>query len=346
MPRALRYFLFFTLGIGLGLVYLLITQVSPERVNLDNNALWIEKSIIPTPPDPNPEIIILFGGDLMFDRHVRQMAEVLGYDKLVSLELKDLFLQQDLIVANLEGPITDNSSLSVGTSPGDLYNTRFTFDPVVAQWLKDHNFQLLNLGNNHLLDFGVNGVAATYQYLDQAGVDYFGWIGAAAGVKSYNRTSIKLEVNDLVLGFVNYNQFGQQGVEDVNAEIKELRDQVDYLVVFTHWGIEYAKEPNATLVQQGRQFIESGAHLVIGTHPHVIQPYEDYLHGRIYYSLGNFIFDQYFSPEVKRGQLVQLELELTDPDATPSASFKEFEVLMEPNQPVELATNSAGLVAD
>ena len=73
----------------------------------------------------------------------------------------------------------------------------------------------------------------------------------------------------------------------------------------------------------------------------MIQPYEDYLHGRIYYSLGNFIFDQYFSTEVKRGQLVQLELELIDQEATPSASFREFEVLMEPNQAVQLSTESA-----
>jgi poly-gamma-glutamate synthesis protein (capsule biosynthesis protein) len=341
MPRALRYFLFFFLGIGLGFIYLLMTQTPLERVNLGNNALWIEKAIVPAQHDSTSKMRILFGGDLMFDRNVRILAEQIGYDNLVTSELKQLFFDHDLVIANLEGPITDNNSLSVGTGPGDLHNTRFTFDPVVTQWLADHNFQLVNLGNNHLLDFGVEGVETTYQYLDQASVSYFGWIGPAPAVELFNKISTTLVLNDLNIGLVNYNQFGQQTIESVLSEISTLKDQVDYLIVFTHWGIEYAPEANAVITKQGRQFIESGAHLVIGTHPHVIQPYEDYLHGRIYYSLGNFIFDQYFSTEVKRGQLVQLELELIDQEATPSASFREFEVLMEPNQAVQLSTESA-----
>ncbi len=342
MPRWLRYVLLTLLGALLGLLYLWSTQSQTERINLESDSLWVEEHPI-APVAPSTTITILFGGDLMFDRNVRLMAEQNGYDNLISPALRQLLLDQDLVVANLEGPITENNSLSAGTGPGDLNNTRFTFDPEIANWLATNNLKLVNLGNNHMLDFGVEGAQTTFKFLDQAGIKHFGWLSANSTALSLNKISTSIIVKGKTLGLVNYNQFGEQPIEIVTQTIEQLRPTVDYLIVFTHWGIEYALQANAVITEQGRQFIQSGADLVIGTHPHVIQPYEDYLTGRIYYSLGNFIFDQYFQPEVQQGQLVQLELEFTDAEATPSASFKEFAVLMQPKQPVELASDSASL---
>lgn len=336
MPRLLKFTLFLIFGAFLGLFYLWY-RAEPQRVSLESGVLWTAQEIIsPTPTPASSTATLLFGGDMMFDRHVRLTAKDLGYVNLFSDELKQLFAEHDLVIANLEGPITDNPSKSLNTTPGGPNNTVFTFDPEVAQILKQVNIQLVNLGNNHIFDFGLAGANSTLEYLTQAEVGYFGWLGNRSDALKFNKISLITQVKDFTLGFVNYNQFGDQVFNEVLQEIIDLRPQVEYLIVYTHWGIEYAPEANEVIKQQGHQLIEAGADLVIGTHPHVIQPYEDYLHGRIYYSLGNFVFDQYFSPEVTRGQLVQVELERVSVEATPSASFKEFEVLMQSLQPIEL----------
>ncbi len=355
MKPSWRYGLFFLFGIGLGLLYFQLTGLPEQRISLTSTSVYTEpepedKSSLldtqpqsrPTTTSPTKSVSILFGGDLMFDRNVRLLADEIGYQNLITSDLAELLQAQDLVVANLEGPITDQNSVSVGTEPGTPQNFIFTFDPQAAHWLADHNITLVNLGNNHILDFGIDGVRSTLDYLQEAGVSSFGWKSAEQG-SQYNQISTIVEFQDFKVGFVNYNQFGQQPLAAAITEIEQLQDQLDYIVVFTHWGIEYEPQPNQVIQQQAYDLIEAGAHTVIGTHPHVIQPYEDYLHGRIYYSLGNFIFDQYFSPEVQQGLLVEMQLE-PDPDsATPSADYQEFRVLMQPQQPIELATDSADL---
>ena len=113
---------------------------------------------------------------MMFDRNVRIMADEIGYDQIITAELKQFLQKQDLVVANLEGPITQNKSLSAGTKPGDQNNTRFTFDPIIASWLFNHNIKLVNLGNNHAYDFGVEGATSTQQFLNENNIQFFGTI--------------------------------------------------------------------------------------------------------------------------------------------------------------------------
>jgi hypothetical protein len=347
MSKLARYILFFLVGSLLGLAYLLTQRPDlltfPRRESLlDSGSLWTAEETFPELIEQeNPKISILFGGDVMLDRHVRTMAERTGYDSLLTPELKQLLLDHDLVLVNLEGPITLNQSVSVGSTPGATNNFIFTFDPEVTNFLTDNNMSLVNLGNNHMTDFGVQGIASTLDFLSQAGIQHFGWVAANQEMEQYNRESLVMEVNDFILGFVNFNQFSNQPFSSAVLAVKEMRDQVDYLIVYTHWGTEYVPEPNAVIKAQAHQLVDAGADLIIGTHPHVIQTIEDYQGKRIYYSLGNFIFDQYFSPEVRRGQLVQLSLEkqpaqedLEQPQI--AASFKEFEVLMTSNQPVEL----------
>ncbi len=346
MPRAIKYLLLFVLGGLLGLFYIYYQQ-QPQRVNLESGLLWTaEETMPPTPTPMPPSIKLLFGGDLMFDRNIRLLGEEIGYSNLFSPALKQLLQQHDLVIANLEGPITDEPSVSVYTAPGSSKNFIFTFAPETAELLNELNIGLVNLGNNHIFNFGVSGAESTYQYLDQAGVDYFGWLGDSASAMVLNKPAVILDEGDFTLGFVNYNQFGNQDFSLVLQEVAAVKPQVDYLVIYPHWGIEYASTANAVIQKQARQLIEAGADLVIGAHPHVIQPNEDYLNGKIYYSLGNFVFDQYFSEEVKRGQLVQVELNRLNEEATPSASFKEFEVLMQRNQPVELVQDETVEVPD
>lgn len=229
---------------------------------------------------------------------------------------------QDLVVVNLEGPITDNPSVSAGTIPGGDGNFVFTFDPSLASSLFDNHLRLVNLGNNHILNFGQAGLETTKQYLNGAGISYF---GAPGGERS-----IFKDIKGVKIGLVNYDQFiGDASVEAVaaKAEIKKIKTQVDVVILYTHWGIEYENAPNVVIKNLAREFIDAGADLIIGSHPHVIQPSEEYNGKKIYYSLGNFVFDQYFSEQVRRGLGVIVKIN----SVTKQLEFEEVKLYLQNN---------------
>lgn len=255
---------------------------------------------------------LLFLGDLMLDRSIRQAAQKNGND-FIFARLKPWFMEQDLVIANLEGPITANKSVSVGSAIGSRRNFIFTFDPSVAKTLFDNYLRLVSLGNNHILNFGAAGLVATRQFLDGALINYFG-APPADGESPEERSFIK-EIRGLKIAFVNYNQFvGKVSAEQAAAreEIAKIKKAVDVVIVYAHWGAEYTASPNDAVKKLARDFIDAGADLIIGSHPHVIQSVEEYKGKKIYYSLGNFIFDQYFDPATRRGLGVTVKINLAD----------------------------------
>lgn len=260
----------------------------------------------PTPlpsPTPTPACAnLLFGGDLMFDRHIREKAEARGNYDFILAGLNQLFSQSDLIIANLEGPVTDFPSRSVGSAVGSTNNYFFTFDPVVLDTLSQWPFTL-SLGNNHMLNFGQNGLEQTYQNLNKKELDYFGFVQPEQEAPSY----ILHEINGIKVGLINYNQFVTGGEERAVSDLETVRPLVEIAIVYSHWGNEYVPE-NQVQRQLAQQFIDLGADLVVGAHPHVVQGSEAYQGKQIFYSLGNFVFDQYFQPEVQQGLLVEARL--------------------------------------
>jgi poly-gamma-glutamate synthesis protein (capsule biosynthesis protein) len=264
-------------------------------------------------------IQLLFVGDLMFDRGIRYYAQKNGGPGRASNEfifdkISAALLSNDLVVANLEGPITDNKSVSAGTIVGSTDNYFFTFDPSLAETLFQENIRLVDLGNNHILNFGQAGLDSTKKYLDDANVSYFG-LPAQAGAPGGNKSVIE-NISSIKIAFVSYNEFSSNNIDDEKKatidEIKKIKLETDIVIVFSHWGIEYSAAPTDEMKNLARQFIDAGADLVIGSHPHVIEPVEVYngnppslgapaRQGRIYYSLGNFIFDQYFNENVRNG---------------------------------------------
>lgn len=265
----------------------------------------------PATPAPTPEpepVRILFGGDMMFDRSIRVAAQRESYDFLLS-ELQPLFFEYDVVVANLEGPVTSFASESVGSAVGSPKNFIFTFAPEVAPLLKRHNMSIVNLGNNHILNFGQEGLRQTKEYLDAADVQYFGNAGEAEDVSRVLVT----DVQGMTIGFVNYNQFIDEPLPRALRDIAAVREQVDLVIVYTHWGLEYQPEANQVIRDVATQLQAAGADLIIGSHPHVTQQFEVLVDetGRetpVYYSLGNFVFDQYFEPAVQQGLLVGVEI--------------------------------------
>ena len=103
------------------------------------------------------------------------------------------------------------------------------------------------------------------------------------------------------IGFIGYNAFGGEGGDRVFDEVRRLDPLTDYVVVMPHWGVEYSRERTLTQQKLAHAWIDVGADLVVGSHPHVVEPIEVYKGRAIFYSLGNFVFDQGFSKQTQEG---------------------------------------------
>ncbi|PIR62452.1 MAG: hypothetical protein COU65_03390 [Candidatus Pacebacteria bacterium CG10_big_fil_rev_8_21_14_0_10_42_12] len=251
---------------------------------------------------------IIFVGDMQFDRDIRVLADRSpdGYEAVLGLELQNYLSAADIVVGNLEGPITDNESLSVGSEVGSTRNYIFTFSPEIIPILKKHHL-VTNLGNNHINNFGEDGFKQTVDFLDGAGID---WFGQVPYFKEEKQSQVFVYKNENIsVAFVNYNQFLGPGLNAALEDIRLWKTQADLVFVYTHWGLEYETEANAVIQAQTQKMMVAGADLIIGSHPHVIQQTESFEGKQVYYSLGNFIFDQYFSEEVQTGLVVEATID-------------------------------------
>ncbi len=252
-----------------------------------------------SPRKVSGEAHILFVGDMFFDRQIRFVSGYDGPDFPFSC-IDPLLQSADLVVGNLEGPITANPSVSLGTIPGSPNNYRFTFPTTTATTLLRHNIRVVTIGNNHILNFGRTGLSTTHAYLDAAGVGYFGGVLGSEPV-------YETEVADVPLSFVGYNMFGGGSPGDVADLISNEKKKGREVIVFSHWGVEYSTSTN-TIRSIATLFAMNGATAVIGSHPHVVGGHERIASTTVYYSLGNFIFDQYFSQAVRHGLAVMLTI--------------------------------------
>lgn len=249
-------------------------------------------------PAPKPRASIVFGGDMMFDRSIRTAMEKHGGDYIFSC-ISELLKSADLVIANLEGPVTTHPSRSIGSAVGEEDNFTFTFPTSTAALLFRHNIRMVNIGNNHIMNFGLDGLQQTKWWLDSAGVRYVGDVSGSSAIYRTVERSVPLS-------FVGYNEFGGSGYASTLAAIRDEAEAGQVVVVYTHWGEEYVPPPERVKIL-ARQFVDAGAEMVIGAHPHIVQEHEVYNGKHIYYSLGNFIFDQYWSESVRRGLLLRVE---------------------------------------
>jgi poly-gamma-glutamate synthesis protein (capsule biosynthesis protein) len=239
---------------------------------------------------------------MMFDRTIRANLMKKGSEYPFG-QVRSFFAEGDMVIGNLEGPITTHASRSLGTKAGDTDNTRFTFDPAVAPLLRDNGVRLVSLGNNHIADFGREGASSTRAYLESAGIAYVG-----DPFDSHNTLVFK-EVQGITIAFTAYDEFIKANAEGTRTAITEAKDQgADFIVVLAHWGDEYETRPPPRIRQLAATFAARGADLIIGTHSHVIGESEDLGQAKVYYSLGNFIFDQYWDESVRCGLTVKVVL--------------------------------------
>ncbi len=217
----------------------------------------------------------------------------------------------------------------MGSAVGSPNNYNFTFDPAIVPALKTFGFGIVILGNNHILNQGYEGLTATEEYLRNGSIGYFGDTGTET--PSTILSDVALVGEQLRVGLVNYNQFTPGSYERSLQILREMEsaDDVtlgrssDFQVVYTHWGNEYVPE-NQVLKNQAKAFVDAGADLVIGSHPHVVTGHELLEGKHVYYSLGNFIFDQYFEPAVMEGLVVEVTINTQTGEVTTKEHYVDI----------------------
>lgn len=291
------------------IVFLLSANIlGQNQLVVDNKAAIADHDITPaysplaspSPlPSANESASILFLGDIMLGRYVEDLMASNG-DNYPFEKITGLLNSADLVVANLEGPILSNHKR---TPRGTMV---FSFKPVVASILKEHNIGLVTLANNHGLDHGRPKLEETRNFLSSAGVSFFG-DPAIVDQKYVGRAS--LAGRDMI--FIGLNattpSFNRtQAIELVSATRAAHADAL--IIAAIHWGTEYKSSSNAFQQKLAHELVDAGVNLIIGHHPHVTEESETYRGATIFYSLGNFIFDQYFSANTQIGLAVRMTL--------------------------------------
>ncbi|MHB8831068.1 MAG: CapA family protein [Patescibacteria group bacterium] len=268
---------------------------------------------------------LLFLGDMMFDRNVATRSKAAGsldYPfKKICNQTDCFFKGYDLVVANLEGPI---SSKRQAPNKG---NVDFMFDSKILAVLKQVGINAVSQANNHTWDQGRAEADASQQKVRQASIGVFGdqirdSVASASAIVESNGRNIAL------LGYnVTDHALDKQAVSQA---ITSAKKQADFTVVFMHWGVEYQAKPNKSQIELAHWLIDQGVDAVIGGHPHWMQSVEVYRNRPIAYSLGNFIFDQDFSAETRFGLMVNLVLN------SQGSELQLFPIRIDKSQPVLL----------
>lgn len=245
------------------------------------------------------ETKIAFLGDMFMDRSIRLKSEQYGYDYM--FECIGPYLREfDFVIANMESPVTNNKSVSVGTEPGTPNNYRFTTDPRALSAISRAGINILGINNNHMYDFGRKGVEETGKHISESGIKYFG------DPINLESSMLRVESGKNSFHLVSFNEFFGSEQATLN-EIELAKKTGEPVFVFAHWGNEYALV-TSRVRGWARKFVDAGASAVIGMHPHVVQETENYNGSYIAYSLGNFLFDQYFNDQVKTGAIVEMQM--------------------------------------
>lgn len=244
----------------------------------------------------------------MFSRGVRRSILAAKDPALPFRKLGGVLAAADISFINLETPFSD-------TGPYHEGGLIFHAAPPMISGLTLAGIDVASTANNHARDCGDHGVAYTFQWLRAHSIQPVGSSESEAGT----HTGIVLVRNGIRFGFLGYTYDQQNGnwkdidrriaLTDTAAlkrDVAALLHRCDLVIVSMHNGIEYAPKPSPKQIEFAHAAIDAGASLVIGHHPHVIQPREMYRGKEIYYSLGNFVFDQFQRLETQHGEMAEV----------------------------------------
>ncbi len=251
-------------------------------------------------------LTIVAVGDLSFNGRYHGLLDRYGPDYPLRSVLPH-WHDADLRLGNLESPLTARPKVSPP-------KCTLRGAPRAIDTLQRARFDFVSVANNHMMDFGPEGLAETCERLDSAGIPH-----AGAGRNSKAARAPRVLVRDgHTIGLLAYCDVEQEsplyadvsspGVAPLRSplclqQVRELRPLVDWLIVQLHWGTEMAQIPSPVQRDLARQFVDAGADLLLGHHPHVLQPMEIINGVPVIYSLGNFLFsDQYWRGRNDEGE--------------------------------------------
>lgn len=260
-------------------------------IQRDGNFLY---SLFTTKQAP-AETDILFLGDVMLGRNVEYLSQLNGVNYSTS-RIAGYLPEADAVVANFE------SAMAVSHTRTRAYTTQFTTANWMLPVLQTLNVTHASLANNHSLDFGVEGYNNAVKKLDEIEIEPF---GHSALISSSSVVVIDGEVKIGMIGintiFSTPNQF------ELQKQIDDLTQITDVQLAYIHWGEEYTNIHNEAQEKLAKTLIDMGIDAIIGHHPHVVQDIDVIDGALVFYSLGNFIFDQYFSNEVAEGYVLLMK---------------------------------------
>jgi len=242
-------------------------------------------------------LTIVMTGDILLDRGVRRVIEREGADRLFSAGIDSVFHSAQVVVGNLECPATKVEAPAF---------KRFIFrsEPEWLSTLRQHGITHLNLANNHSIDQGREGLTDTWQNICKAGMIP---IGAGKNMDEAAQPVLLAEkprrvwlIPSLRLALENYAYLpdqpcvSQEPMDSLLERVHRLRqaDSKAVIIVSLHWGGEHTQQPVPRQRVEAHQLILAGADMLVCHHTHTLQTIEDFRGYKIYYSIGNFIFDQ------------------------------------------------------
>ncbi|MGW8179585.1 MAG: CapA family protein [bacterium] len=258
-------------------------------------------------------------GDILLSRNVGKKIDITDNPGVPFENVKQYLATADIAFGNLESPI------GPGTVPivrGVVFKCLTRYVP----GLVEAGFDVLSTANNHALDQGTDNVEFTVNYLESHKILAVG-SRRIGDQTSFGRVIRRkgVAVGFLAYSYAAYNDGGARQSpliatwhdrEQVIEEISQLKEEVDILFVSIHAGGEYRRKPEKQKTEFAREAIDAGADAVIGHHPHWIQPVEIYRGKPIFYSLGNFVFDQGDSVETSQGLMVEFRIKNRQMEST------------------------------
>lgn len=238
-------------------------------------------------------VTLLFTGDVMLGRSVNQRIIINKNRSWPFLYVVDELKEADITYINLESPL-------ISECPSTDKGMKFCGDLGNVDGLVSAGVDVASVANNHATNYGSEGLTETVNILQDKGISVVG-----------TGSSVTLSRKGSNYNFLSYNDVGRyQGIAQADssilkAQIKSAKELGGLVVVGFHWGEEYKTQPTPRQISLAHMAIESGADLIIGSHPHWVQTKEIYMNKTIYYSLGNFVFDQEWSAETKKGLAVR-----------------------------------------
>lgn len=259
---------------------------------------------------------VLFTGNSYFSRYINDhaMASPLKYAYPFSRLNEFGWDKYDATMTGLECPTVAGFQQTSAQEDATLsFNCNPDYLPEMAKW-----FTVVTLANNHSGNQGDAGLAETRKHLDENHIQYFGdpdprnvndLCDVIALPTKITMSDGKTEKGDLPVAMCGYHWFIRMIQPDELAVMRQYADVMPVLA-FPHGGVEYKTAPDELKTKLYRDMIDNGADMVLADHPHVVQPSEAYKGRPIFYSMGNFIFDQQVAPEMTRSAGVNVKFEV------------------------------------